>query len=504
MSARFSAMRPAQLAALALVLTAASAQGQSAWAYADVYYDAATDRVIATTTTLVDYSTEYYYSPKVQVSLSGSDGSYAWWYCPYGGAGACTNGNYAYGDVFVSAAPGVTYTVQGFHSVETYYYYYDMDPGCTWGCYNWYDALGYSTGSCSPACQADPNCFCVEVLGVPYNRSYLAPWILHLVYVASQPLGDTSKQATTQQALLSCTPSAVTRGSNVNCTVSGPGSTRVTDWSFTGGGGNVSGPPSVTWGGPMVQSGTISAKAGGLPTQPASFNITVNPRSGWAFAAANAEQQPNNFRIPEGTILSIPSPPTQSGDAVGLYTLVQHFTFDAVEVPYNQNGKGPNTGYKYISVVSNSETALIDGNPVNLATRYHWVMSPDLVAATSDFYKAQCGTYNLQTGTGFISPQNLQANTIRHESHPATQSHYVFYKSAQEFHQLNLGTNAEELVDLPSTSLAAFIGYVTNVLNGLVAAIYQATNIEPFSVNHNDVGVFQGPIQFYPYSVTCQ
>jgi hypothetical protein len=56
------------------------------------------------------------------------------------------------------------------------------------------DALGYGTGSCSSACQADPNCWCVEIWGVPYNRSYPAPWVLHLAYVATQILGDTSKQ----------------------------------------------------------------------------------------------------------------------------------------------------------------------------------------------------------------------------------------------------------------------------------------------------------------------
>ncbi len=65
-----------------------------------------TRRVHGTRTTLVDYSTEYYYSPKVFVSLSGSDGSYSYWYRPVGGAGACTNGNYAFGDVSVAPTPG--------------------------------------------------------------------------------------------------------------------------------------------------------------------------------------------------------------------------------------------------------------------------------------------------------------------------------------------------------------------------------------------------------------
>lgn len=175
MNTRSATQRKTLWVALAFLLAAASAQGQSAWVYADVYYDAATDNVVATTTTLVDYSTEYYYSPKVQVSLSGSDGSYAWWYCPVAGAGACTNGPYAFGDVTLSATPGVTYTVQGYHSVETYYYYYDVDPGCMWGCSQWYDALGYSTGVCSPACQADPFCYCIATTGGASARTYFPP-----------------------------------------------------------------------------------------------------------------------------------------------------------------------------------------------------------------------------------------------------------------------------------------------------------------------------------------
>ena len=134
MKRSIAAARTACLLGLVLLAASGSARAQSAWAYSDVYYDAATDRVYGTTTTLVDYSTEYYYSPKVFVSLSGSDGSYSYWYCPYGGAGACANGNYAFGDVSVAPTPGVTYTVQGSHSVDIYYYYYQVNPGCTWGC----------------------------------------------------------------------------------------------------------------------------------------------------------------------------------------------------------------------------------------------------------------------------------------------------------------------------------------------------------------------------------
>ncbi len=106
MKRSIAAARTACLLGLVLLAASGSARAQSAWAYSDVYYDAATDRVYGTTTTLVDYSTEYYYSPKVFVSLSGSDGSYSYWYRPVGGAGACTNGNYAFGDVSVAPTPG--------------------------------------------------------------------------------------------------------------------------------------------------------------------------------------------------------------------------------------------------------------------------------------------------------------------------------------------------------------------------------------------------------------
>ena len=260
MSATSAGMYRLQLIALTLMLAAASAQGQSAWAYADVYYDAATDRVIADTTTLVDYSTEYYYSPKVQVNLSGSDGSFTYWYCPYAGAGACTNGGYAFGYVSANATPGVTYTVQGYHTVEIYYYYHDVDPGCMWGCSEWYDALGYSTGPCTVLCLLDPNCFCVEGVGAPYNRSYLPPWLVHLVLVASQVLGDTSKQldspVPTLQVLNSGTP--IAQGQTVYLTR-----------------GNSSSPPQM----PALSASLIGAALTGTTTWRIRTNYTGHGRT---------------------------------------------------------------------------------------------------------------------------------------------------------------------------------------------------------------------------------
>ena len=463
-----SATQPKTLwVAVAFLLAAASAQGQSAWVYADVYYDAATDNVVATTTTLVDYSTEYYYSPKVQVSLSGSDGSYAWWYCPVAGAGACTNGPYAFGDVTLSATPGVTYTVQGYHSVETYYYYYDVDPGCMWGCSQWYDALGYSTGVCSPACQADPFCYCIATTGGASARTYFPPMLLYLAYVANQALGDTSKQSSTPQATLSCTPSVVTRGSNVNCTVTGPGSTRVTNWSFSGGGGNVSGPSGVSsWGGTMVQTGAISAKAAGITLPPQ--NITVNPRS-WGSSPVDPEK--------DGTIKTLPRPPKPTGSDSGLGWFQQRMGHSGFQVSTVQNG--PNQGFLYYLTPLQTSPS---------QTHFKYTINLDLEHSGSEFSIKQYGA------CGYIQHGALLENTIRHEAGLVTASHYVQYTNALTVH--NPGFYFESQIGLPGFSAQQFADQTNDGLQIRFAAIGALAELEPYPVNYSMFGNFLGTINY--------
>jgi hypothetical protein len=442
-----SATQPKTLwVAVAFLLAAASAQGQSAWVYADVYYDAATDNVVATTTTLVDYSTEYYYSPKVQVSLSGSDGSYAWWYCPVAGAGACTNGPYAFGDVTLSATPGVTYTVQGYHSVETYYYYYDVDPGCMWGCSQWYDALGYSTGVCSPACQADPFCYCIETTGGASARTYFPPMLLYLAYVANQALGDTSKQSSTPQATLSCTPSAVTRGSNVNCTVTGPGSTRVTNWSFSGGGGNVSGPSGVSsWGGTMVQTGAISAKAAGISLPPQ--NITVNPRPGWGTSPVVPQNETTTGYPIAGCTFVSPPPNTSATLGCSTYLMTYQTSIDRLlTIP-----SGPNQDFAYYTLDASYTQA------------FPWKMHPDVYYDTP-FSLKQHGN------CGYITLAQLRTNITWHESSNEPPSHYSLYKDALQMN--NYGSYVEARVALPHESKLQFHATTAQQLQARGQSVY--------------------------------
>jgi hypothetical protein len=406
--------------------------------------------------------------------------SYAWWYCPVAGAGACTNGPYAFGDVTLSATPGVTYTVQGYHSVETYYYYYDVDPGCMWGCSQWYDALGYSTGVCSPACQADPFCYCIATTGGASARTYFPPMLLYLAYVANQALGDTSKQSSTPQATLSCTPSVVTRGSNVNCTVTGPGSTRVTNWSFSGGGGNVSGPSGVSsWGGTMVQSGAISAKAAGISLPPQ--NITVNPRPGWLTQPATALQVRNGGLVVNGIARSLPVPPQQSGHDAGLglagwaapYTLPAHSLISS----------GPNSGFAYYAAGLNY-----------LSFFFNYIINPDLEELLSTFSQKQYGS------CGYISWLNLLTHTHRHEYNHPIQSHHGQYVNAINNHNFNPGLFIEARVAAPGVSLIAFTDETQSGVTSRFNVIAALTAMEPYPVNHNELNSPLGNINYAPYT----
>jgi hypothetical protein len=374
--------------------------------------------------------------------------SYAWWYCPVAGAGACTNGPYAFGDVTLSATPGVTYTVQGYHSVETYYYYYDVDPGCMWGCSQWYDALGYSTGVCSPACQADPFCYCIATTGGASARTYFPPMLLYLAYVANQALGDTSKQSSTPQATLSCTPSVVTRGSNVNCTVTGPGSTRVTNWSFSGGGGNVSGPSGVSsWGGTMVQSGSISVNiASGASSQ--SSQITVNPRQGWATSPVAAV--PGS--VPECPTFVSPPPDTTAAFGCGAYL----WSWQPASLSVVSGG--PNDGFAYYA------------SNYTISQSFLWAIHPDVNNPGSDFAKKQYGA------CGIISAASLKANVIWHESSSEPKSHYAQYLEALQLN--NYGDFIEGRVATPHINRTTFHQGTGQHIDTLLDIVTSATSSE--------------------------
>lgn len=290
---------------------------------------------------------------------------------------------------------------------------------------------------------------------------------------------------------LSCSPASVTRAQSSTCSVSASGSATYSGWKFTDGTNNVTpNNTSSSWGGAIVTSGTVSVNVSvdGSVAVPLSASLSVNPRSGFTFTAVSPQQESDPF-TGNGCSISVPSPPTSTGgstgDPVGMFCLQQRFNLQTS----GQISSGPNTGYSYVTSVSNSNS--------NGPTAYYWIIGPDLQSTSSTFYQAQCGNYNAQTNpNGFISGANLNANTVRHES-GTIQSHYENYVVAQNTSSNNLGTVAEAIVGLTDGQTLA--NNATATLNSKLSTITTATQVEPCDVTHNASCVFQGFINFFPY-----
>ena len=293
--------------------------------------------------------------------------------------------------------------------------------------------------------------------------------------------------ATTETPTLKC-PRSATRGQRLTARVSNLGNAHIR-WDFLDGNSvTVTKDGEASWSGVMVISGTIRAtitpRSG--PKVVKQCRVSVSNRSGWKFSAVSARKQPNGYTCSPGTVLSVPSPPTGKNDAHGMYCLDQSFDFMTAAVR-----GGPNDAYKYVTSINNSDT------------KFSWVISPALENTTSQFYQAQCGNYPTATGAGFISGANLKRNTIRHES-GSVQSHYASYKAAQSKSANNLGTVGEQAVMRPTVSEESFIDMTETQLDQKLANIMRDTGAEPYNVNLNASGVFQGPGNYLPYTVCPQ
>jgi hypothetical protein len=285
-------------------------------------------------------------------------------------------------------------------------------------------------------------------------------------------------------ASLSCTAS-VARGGSATCTLTGPSGTTVSGWKFKDGSGNTvtrtTNTTSLTWSGAVVTGGTVSVTADSAPL---SASITVNNRTGFAFTAVSPTPENNDFNA-DGCSISVPSPPTQTGDAVGAFCLAQYFSLKTASISDN----GPNNGYSYVTSISSSSGSS--------TTSYFYEISPDLQNNSSTFYKAQCGNYNSQTNpNGFISGGSLLSDTTRHES-GTVQSHYENYVVAQGNSANNLGTVAESMTGVETGQELA--GSATTKLNQNVQTITSATQVEPCGVQYDASCTFQGFINFQPY-----
>jgi hypothetical protein len=121
--------------------------------------------------------------------------------------------------------------------------------------------------------------------------------------------------------------------------------------------------------------------------------------------------------------------------------------------------------------------------------------------SSSDFYQAQCGNYNSSTDTGFITGAQLDANTVRYES-GTVQGHYGNYVTAQSNSANNVGIGLESAVNFSSGT--TFQNWVKSYITPRMTTLHNETRSpEPYDVNHDQNGVYDGPINFLPYA-PCQ
>ena len=266
---------------------------------------------------------------------------------------------------------------------------------------------------------------------------------------------------------LVCSPSPVTRGSQVTCTLQGPGT--ASNWQFTSStisGATVSssgGSSGTTWAGTAVDSGTVTASASSTTV---TASITVAPRN-WALSPSAAAQVPNG----DPSIgLTLPQPPQPQGGDSGLGFFYE-VTGDG-GLNYSPIDSGPNQGYSYVANISFSPCY------------FHYEINPDLTNSQTTFSLHQYGA------CGYISWSNLNTQTNRHEAGQAG-SHYSEYVAA--INGGNPGTYIESQIASPSMNAASFFGSVRTQLTSMYSAIGTAAgqeNIPPvnYDANYNFLG----------------
>lgn len=200
MTGRCGTLTRVVVAALALSGAAVCARAQSTWGWADIYYDPVYDWIGAIGITWPDYSTDYYYDPKVDLFLLGTNGFYDQYYCTF--QTPCDEGDHAWAGLTAPAQPGVMYTVYANHKVDVYFYHYQIDPYCSYGCYDWYDAYGYSFDQCTPGCQSDPQCWCVDIISTSPGKIWYPPLFTVLLWMALADLGWNEESVTLPMPVL--------------------------------------------------------------------------------------------------------------------------------------------------------------------------------------------------------------------------------------------------------------------------------------------------------------
>jgi|RhiMetdeSRZDD1v2_1073273.scaffolds.fasta_scaffold00076_6 hypothetical protein len=262
----------------------------------------------------------------------------------------------------------------------------------------------------------------------------------------------------------------------------------------------------VTWPGVIVAGGrgSVTVKMAGRTIPISSDEVQVLPRSGWAFEAEQATKKDWPFTTPDGHVLNPVNPPTGVYPVAGAMGLDLAWGGLPAEATAPIADQGPNHGFKFIRTqLSDIGVKGPPSQPITVPTAFYWVLVPDLENPTREFFQMQCGDYVPATQMGrFISGDNLQAQTIRHES-GASASHHRHYVDAQNDPLNNLGIFAEAAVKGPNVSDQQFKDDVAAGLQTRVTRIYAATQVEPYGVNMSDTGQFLGEINFAPNYVAC-
>jgi hypothetical protein len=295
---------------------------------------------------------------------------------------------------------------------------------------------------------------------------------------------------------LEVTPNPVTRGEQATFRVRGALGATISNWSYvTDDNGTVTRTVNVsadTWPGIVVDSGIgrVTVTRGPNAT-PLEAELTVAPRSDWAFTAKSPSKEDWTFTTPGGEVLDPANPPN------GVYPVAGEAGVDLAwsdAGTYRILDNGPNHDFKFV------RTKITDTGTIQ--TGFYWVIVPDLENTMSEFFLRQCGNFDPATQTGYISGENLATQTERHES-AASQSHYAHYVTAQNHPANNLGLYAEQAVVGESTTLAEFGTMVFNGLNQRADTIVTSTKIEPYSVNRDENNALLGAINYFPAYATC-
>jgi hypothetical protein len=291
---------------------------------------------------------------------------------------------------------------------------------------------------------------------------------------------------------LTCTSSLV-RGGSATCSVT-PNGVAVSNWQFKDGSGNTvsrtQNTGSLTWSGVMVIGGTVSvtATSSGATTS-LSATIVVNNRTNFSFTSVQPAKEGNPYTctsVSGSSVISVHNPPQPNGgtnsDFIGEYCDIEDYSYDFATL----SDDGPNNGYSYVTTPTNNAS-------------FHWIIAQAAENPASTFYKAQCGNYNASNNTGFISGAQLNTNTVRHES-GTVQGHYGKYVATQSNSSNNVGFGLESAVNFSSG--VTFQNWITGFIAPRITALKNGTALpDPFDVNHDQNGAYDGPINFSPYAV---